>query len=373
MRFLDYLFCVKCPVRRSNKDTIIAYLRKKGNIPLSKSDFIAVYRKKNRSVRHEYLTLASKHSDMGAFMFTFTSSISGTYSKLRLINEIKSYVTYLIANSKAEIYFFSNIELGHSLTNPHLHTQIWCDDKNAVQLIYEKIIAKFSLDEKRCSLSEPQQQPQHYNYVIKDYAETLTDERIWKLEQTKKKYRKQLGLKLRFYSRSKSKYQSKLYKIVYHTYGVLRALADDWIDFFINTFFVRRELRESLLKSKKSFFLFSFSSFISILRTRALGCLMSKFVFFRRLFRRSLDILFLSPANSPPFSVGLLDFKFKGDVLFLLCFILFSITLTVYRLLWVLWVGLFSDLIIICLLFTIVLFVEVRCLSPPVFFMLEKK
>jgi hypothetical protein len=274
----------------------------KSNIPLTRSDHIAVYRKKNRSVRHEYLTLASKHGGMGNFMLTFTSSLSGTYSKLRLINEIKSYVTYLIANSKSEIYFFSNIELGHSLTNPHLHTQLWSDDKNAVQLIYDKVIAKFSLDKKRCRLSVPQQtSTKFYTYLLKDYAETLTDDRIWKLEQVKKKYRKQLGLKLRFYSRSKSKYQSRLYKIVYHAYGVLRALADNWIEFFLDTFFVRKEKREALLRAKKSLVLSSFSSFILIKNKGFVFGLFFHFVLFTTILKTNIDILFFAPATSPPF------------------------------------------------------------------------
>ena len=257
-------------------------------------------------MRHEYLTLASKYADMGAFMFTFTSSSKhGTYVKLRLINEIKSYVTYLIANSKADIYFFSNIELGHSLTNPHLHTQIWSDDKDAVEKIYERVIDKFSLDKKRCKLSSPQQTSTHYNYVIKDYAETLTDEQAWKLEQTKKKYRKQLGLKLRFYSRSKSKYQSKLYKIVYLTYGILRAFADDWIEFFVNTFFLKKELREPILRSKK----LTKSCFISI-KNKWIDCLENSFFTFKFdfFFGDVISFYGFAPANAPPifiWSLGL--------------------------------------------------------------------
>lgn len=344
---------------------------KNGNIPLSKSDFIAVYRKKNRSVRHEYLTLATKYADMGAFMFTFTSSASGTYSKLRLINEVKSYVTYLIANSKSEIYFFSNIELGHSLTNPHLHTQLWSDDKNAVQLIYDKVIAKFSLDKKRCSLSLPQRTSTHYNYVIKDYAETLTDEQIWKLEQTKKKYRKQLGLKLRFYSRSKSRYQSKLYKIVYHTYGVLRALADDWIDFFVNTFFLKKELREPILKMKKGFCFVSFSSFI-LIKNKGVSVLENSFLTLAFDFFLGDVISFygFAPACAPPILLLRLDFNFKGDVLFYLLWIwLFELVLV--------WVWLYLEYWIVFLcgyVGVVMLLVEVRCLSPPLLvFMLEKK
>jgi len=343
----------------SNKDIIIAYLPKKGNIPLTKSDFIAVYRKKNRSVRHEYLTLASKYSDMGTFMFTFTSSSKhGTYVKLRLINEIKSYVTYLIANSKADIYFFSNIELGHSLTNPHLHTQVWSDDKKAVEKIYERVIDKFSLDKKRCKLSEPQQTSMnYYNYVIKDYSEALSNEQLLKLEQTKKKYRKQLGLKFRFYSRSKSKYQSKLYKIMYRSYGILRAKADEFLDWFLPLFF-----------NKQRTFKQTISSFISI-KNKWIDCLENSFFTFQFdfFFGDVISFYGFAPANAPPILLLFLYFNSKGDVLFLSLFTLFSIMLTAYRLLWLVWVGLFLDLKIICFLFGFVFSIYARCLYPPVF------
>lgn len=186
-------------------------------------------------------------------MLTFTVPGRGTYTKLRLINEIKSYVTYLIANTSSDIYFFSNIELGHSFTNPHLHTQIWCDDLNAVQAIYDKAVDKFNLENKRCTISTPNQSIDVYHYVLKDYASNLSDDRLFEIEDIKKKYRKQLGLKLRFYSRSKSKYQKKLYRIAYWSYGVLRANADKFLDML--TFLFRHKER-----SVKH----SFSSFISI-------------------------------------------------------------------------------------------------------------
>jgi len=263
-------------------------------IPITKSDKIASYRKKNRAVRHEYYTLSSRHSDMDCYMYTFTSSIKGTYQKLRLINEIKTYITYLIANSCAEIYFFSNIELGHSFTNPHIHTQIWADDLEAVRVIYDKVIAKFSLNKKRCKLSEPQQQSISYSYVLKDYAESLDDDRLWAIEMAKKRMRKQLALKLRFYSRSKSKYTQKAYRYFYRAFGVLRGVADEFIDWFLEIFF-NKEVAPNTPQRGVSWSIFLV---LFIYRTRGLmsPTLMSE----TYLKCKIIGVLFYSPAHSPP-------------------------------------------------------------------------
>lgn len=282
-------------------------MSKKRNIPLSRADHIRSYRKKNSAIRHEYYTLASKYSDLDKYMFNFTvgGRGRGVYTKLRLINEIKSYVTYLIANSTAEIYFFSNIEVGHKLSNPHLHTQIWSDDLNAVSLIYERVIAKFGLDSKRCKLSEPQRSHDFYNYVIKDYSKDLNDDEVWNLEQTKRRMRKTLGLKLRFYSRSKSKYTSKLYRMVYHTYSILRAFADSFIDFLVSTFFVKKSSRQEILDFQKESFVFSNSSFITIKNKAFLD-----FGFFDTFsfFYFNIEVLFYSPSVDPPIFITLLLF-----------------------------------------------------------------
>jgi len=232
--------------------------------------------------------LATRHSDLGCYMYTFTSGKGGTYQKLRLINEIKTYVTYLIANSKAEIYFFSNIELGHSYTNPHLHTQIWSDDKNAVRAIYDKVISKFSLVKKRCSLSEPQRTLPFYNYVIKDYSSGLSDNEVWNIEQTKKRMREKLRTTIRFYSKSKGKYTQKAYRYFYRAFGVLRGVADEFLDWFFSIFF-----------KKKRVFKTSISSFISIIRIKG-------FVeVFYISFCFHFDIIRFAPSLDPPFSFTL--------------------------------------------------------------------
>lgn len=224
-------------------------------------------------------------------MLTFTSKKSGTYQKLRLINEVKTYVTYLIANSKADIAFFSNIELGHSYTNPHLHTQLWCDDKNAVRLIYDKVVAKFGLVEKRCSFTEPQHIFTFYNYVLKDYSEDLNDNRLWNIETAKRRMREKLRTTIRFYSKSKGKYTQKAYRYFYRAFGVLRGVADEFMDYFFSIFF-----------KKERVFKLTISSFITIKNKGEFVLLRSYFLSFEV----GLEILFYSPANDPPFDVHLL-------------------------------------------------------------------
>lgn len=271
------------------------------------------YRKKNSAVRHEYYTLASKHSDLSKYMFTFTAGGKGrgVYTKLRLINEIKSYVTYLISNSSAEIYFFSNIEIGSELHNPHLHTQIWSDDKEAVTVIYERVISKFGLTHQRCSLSLPQRTHKFYNYVIKDYSKDLNDDELWNLEQTKKRMRKTLGLKLRFYSRSKSKYTSKLYRMVYRVFKVLREFADKFLDFFVENFIVKNSQKKIILDAKKHSNFSSISSFITIKNKELIHVdFISDLFYFCFLFTiyRFVDvsktILFYSPSVDPPMFIS---------------------------------------------------------------------
>jgi len=270
------------------KVCIISYFTKNPNIPITRADHIKKYRKKNAGIRHEYFTLATKHRSLSKRMFTFTvgGRGRGVYTKLRIANDIKSYITYLISNCTSDIYFFTNIEIGSELSNPHVHSQVWSDDISAVEKIYDMVIDKFGLVKKRCSLSEPQQNLNFYTYAIKDYSNDLSDNDVWNIEKTKYRMRKTLGLRLRFYSRSKSKYQSKLYKIMYRYYGVLREFADKFLDNFFSLFF-----------KKERIFKASISSFITI-KNKASKCL--KLFLFRRLFRHWLDILFYSPSRDPP-------------------------------------------------------------------------
>jgi hypothetical protein len=239
-------------------------------------------------------------------MLTFTvgGRGRGVYTKLGIINEVKSYVTYLIANSKSNIYFFSNIEIGHSLNNPHLHTQIWHNDIEEVKLIRDKVIKKFKLVKNKCDITLPQQNLKHYNYVIKDYAKDLSDDELWNLEQTKKRMRNKVvikdGLKhklnIRFISKSKGKYTKALYKKVYWSFGVLREFADKFLDTIGQFLTIDSKNKEYILYVNKSLKLYSISSFISI---KNKGILFVNYIY------QDFEILFFSPSNDPPFSVVL--------------------------------------------------------------------
>ena len=245
-------------------------------------------------------------------MLTFTvgGRGRGAYTKLGIINEVKSYVTYLIANSKSNIYFFSNIEVGHSLSNPHLHTQVWFDDLDEIKRIRNKVIKKFNLVKKRCDLTlphetSPQQPQKHYNYVLKDYAKDLSDKDLWNLEQTKKRMRNKIvikdGLKhklnIRFISKSKGKYTKKLYKKVYHAFGVLRNLADKFLDTIGQFLTIDSKNKEYILYVNKSLKSYSISSFITIENKEIILSMT-----YIKILIIGLDVLFYSPAMSPPFA-----------------------------------------------------------------------
>ena len=224
-------------------------------------------------------------------MLTFTvgGRGRGVYSKLRLINEVKKQITHLINVAKADIYYFATIELGHSLSNPHLHIQVWFKDKKSVQTIYDKVIEKFDLKANRCAFSIPTSDaPQHYNYVIKDYSKDITDNKLWNLEQTKKRMRKTLGLKLKFYGRSKGKYNQKTYRFFYRYFNVIRKKADKYIEWFYSLFF-----------RKQRVFITS-TIFLSLYRIkRVIDCLLESYFLVLWV---EMCILFYSPACDPPFA-----------------------------------------------------------------------
>ena len=178
--------------------------------------------------------------------------------------------------------------MGHELTNPHIHTQVWFSDKKAIQSIYDKVIARFELKKTRCSLTTPHHtnsDSNFYDYVIKDYSSKLSDNELWHLEETKKRVRKTLGLKLRFYSKSKSKYTQKAYRYFYRHFNILRDRADEWMDWFFSIFFRRDRVYKS--------------SFIPIKNKRDVKSLIV-LCFIYVIFYIAICVLIYSPSNSPP-------------------------------------------------------------------------
>lgn len=273
---------------------IITISSKKSKYLYTKAEKILQFRKKYSSIRHEYFTMAQKYMSYNKVLLTFTvptdikdkSIKNGRYTKLRKLIKIRAYIAKLLNNS-SDTKYFMNIELGEHYSHPHLHIQLWVKSTSSNPAnIFEKTIKKFDLNKNRCYITEPTHAIPIYNYVIKDYAKDLTDKQIWDLETQKKRFRKIMDSKVRFYSKSKDSYCKSIYRKLYYGLGIVRDKANQFLDFFINKFFFfnKRNLPKicslvimfSILSNKEQE-VFLFDSFLLI-----------------------IDVLFYSPCCSPP-------------------------------------------------------------------------
>ena len=270
----------------------------------TKAEKIAAYRKKNSSIRHEYFVMAQKYMSYNKVLLTFTvptdrkekSIKNGRYTKLRKLIEIRAYIAKLLNNS-SDTKYFMNIELGEYYSNPHLHIQLWFKSTSSNPAnIFEKTIKKFDLNKNRCYITEPTHSIPVYNYVIKDYAADLSDEQIWNLETQKKRFRKVMGSRVRFYSKSKDSYCKSIYRKIWYGLGIARDKANDFLDFFINKFFFfnKRNL------PKISSLVIKFSKLFNIRIKRLTSKIFFNLDGFSRHF---IDVLFYSPATDPPINL----------------------------------------------------------------------
>lgn len=210
----------------------------------TKAEKILSYRKKYSSIRHEYFVMAQKYMSYNKVLLTFTvptdrkdkSIKNGRYTKLRTLIEIRAYIAKLLNNS-SDVKYFMNIELGEHYSNPHLHLQLWYKTTSSLTTnIFEKTISKFNLNKNRCYITEPTHAVPIYNYVIKDYAKDLSDKQIWDLETQKKRFRKVMGSKVRFYSKSRDEFSKKIYRKIYYGIGILEKMQMNLLIFLLIIF-----------------------------------------------------------------------------------------------------------------------------------------
>lgn len=317
-------------------NTIITTFASKSKYLHTKAEKILLYRKKYSAIRHEYFVMAQKYMSYNKVLLTFTvptdikekSIKNGRYSKLRKLIKIRAYIAKLLNNS-SDTKYFMNIELGEHYSNPHLHIQLWLKGSDiinqaldissghklnnttssAITNIYEKTIKKFYLNKNRCYITEPTHAIPIYNYVIKDYAKDLTDKQIWDLETQKKRFRKIMDSKVRFYSKSKDSYCKSIYRKLWYGLGIVRDKANEFLDFFINKFFFfnKRNL------PKNSSLVIKFS----ILSNK------EQEVFLFDGFLLIIDVLFYSPCLDPPFLFFVYIASEKFIIKELLCYVLF--------------------------------------------------
>lgn len=198
--------------------------------------------------------MANKYKDYEKCMMSFTvpnvvikshrGIKNGRYSKMRVLVSIKKDLAKLL--SREDIKYFMNIELGKAYSNPHLHVQVWSATSANLSNISKKICTKYNLNQNRCPITYQDEDSDIdvFHYVVKDYAKNLSDDEIWNLDVQKKRYRKQYGKVIRFYSKSCDKHTKWWYRFAYRFYGVVRSRADFFIDKIKNifSFWKKREI-----------------------------------------------------------------------------------------------------------------------------------
>jgi len=178
-------------------------------------------------------------------------------------------------------------DLQFLISNFLIYLKSFSSTSSITQNIYEKTIKKFDLNKNRCYITEPTHAIPIYNYVIKDYAKDLTDKQIWDLETQKKRFRKIMDSKVRFYSKSKDSYCKSIYRKLWYGLGIVREKANDFLDFFINKFFFFN--KRNLPKNSSLLIKFSILSYKE----------QDDFLFIS--FNWLFDLLFVSPCLDPPF------------------------------------------------------------------------
>lgn len=161
-------------------------------------------------------------------MLTFTYKDDCPYFKMDVINRVKNYLSLLIRNTKSNIKYYSNIELGCDYLNPHIHCQIYYTNYKQVLAIRDKIIERYGLFIDYCHVTLPKYDNVRYDYVIKDYL-IKNDNELLLLDDMKRHYRSRLYKNIRFSAFSKEKYTKKIYKCAYGK-GILKANVDYLLD-----------------------------------------------------------------------------------------------------------------------------------------------
>jgi len=148
-----------------------------------------------------------------------------------MINDIRNYFNRLVKNTKNDnIKFFSNIELGTKSKNPHLHIQVWHDNQKQIDNIYNKVIERFGLFVEFCDLAKQKSDVKIFEYVIKDYSKSMSDDELLSLDDSKRVFRGVLEKKIRFSSHSKGRYTKAVYKSLYRKFDLKKKDVDLMLD-----------------------------------------------------------------------------------------------------------------------------------------------
>ncbi|WP_321778125.1 hypothetical protein [Sulfurimonas sp.] len=193
--------------------------------------YINRIRIKNKRVWSNYLFMCDRNKDNEKALITFTTPKKEAYYKLLHIQEIKRYFSKLLSNLKIDIDKFAVIELGQSMNNPHLHVQLFYNDKDLkrIQKAYIKTLVKFNLHEKLCAFTTTDKTKTHikyFSYILKEFGMQLSDNELMDLDMARKRLRVEENRNMQFISHSHNLLPHTVYKYLYHKKNINYSKAD---------------------------------------------------------------------------------------------------------------------------------------------------
>jgi len=192
---------------------------------------VSKLRKKNSRIMSSYLHMCDSNTYRSKSMITFTSPQPFIQDKLTHIKEVKRQFSKSLRNLKTDIDKFFVIELGKNLDNPHLHVQLFHNEKdiNRIKKVFLKILDQFNLHEKHCAFTETnskERRMKYFLYPLKEYSKKLTDKEVLLLHKARQELRAGSNKNMQFISRSNGLLTHKLYKVLYYDHGLDYMTAD---------------------------------------------------------------------------------------------------------------------------------------------------
>jgi len=183
---------------------------------------------KNDKVKSQYIHLCEKNEGRERSLVTFTVvSRKDKEEQLLRVKEIKNYFAKRLQNLKSNVQYFSVIELGKRMNNPHLHAQLFYEkeDEERIEEAYIKTIKYFNLNSTRCKLLLDDKQlssASSHNYIIKEYDnKQLSEDEIRALDHARNKLKSGKKTKhIQFHSKSRPIQTQPIYKKLWFDYGM---------------------------------------------------------------------------------------------------------------------------------------------------------
>ena len=202
-------------------------------------------KRKNNRMKSSYIHLYNTNRHREKALITFTVTRMSQHEKLAYMADIKRYVAKRLNNLNAKVKYFSVIELGEKLNNPHLHLQIFFDKETESKIIqvYLKTIEEFHLNEKRCKLTMDDKKlkmKSSINYTIKEFDNTkLSDKEIIALYRARKALKVGKNRGIRFYSSSRLFQPMSIYRTFFRRFDLNFMAVDQLFQSHILTKFSR--------------------------------------------------------------------------------------------------------------------------------------